>query len=379
MKIIISFLVLSLLYCGNKVEGEFTEAKDIPTIKTKKIFTLSDFYSDDKSLDEIVEREFNLLSDYERVGQMLVSAAGVYGKSEAEINGLIERGSIGGVLLLKGDRDEFSGYINRFDETSVMNNKLPLIYSADAEPSLINKKISGFPEFQPTNTLKTKEETKQSADEISRILFQMGISQNYAPVVDLGINTAIIGNRAFGTDVETITTLAKEFIKTSQDIGIIATAKHFPGHGNVKGDSHKNVVYIDGDMKEIEIYESLIKSGVISIMIGHIAIKNNKEYNTNGVPSTLSYNIVTGLLKEEMGFKGLIITDAMNMGAVSKIKSASLKAIEAGCDMILMPENEDRLINSVLEKMGSDEKFRERIYESTRKIIRAKICLGLIS
>lgn len=387
MKIILSLILISVLYCGNKTQTESSDSnKEIEQnkeqindvrVKTEN-FKLYDFYSENKNIDVIVEREFNLLSDHERVGQMLVPAAGVYGKSEAEINKLIERGSIGGVLLLKGDKDEFMGYVNRFDETSVVNNKLPLIFSADAEPSLINKKISGLPEIQPTNSLKTNDEVKQSADVISRILLQMGISQNYAPVVDLGINKAIIGNRSFGNDTESIITLASEFIKTSQDIGIIATAKHFPGHGNVKGDSHKNVVYIDGEMDEISIYESLIKSGVISIMVGHIAVKNNKNYNTSGVPATLSYNIVTELLKKEMGFKGLVVTDAMNMGAVSKIKSASFKAIEAGCDMILMPDNEEKIISSVLARMEKDAEFKERIYDSCKKIIRAKVCLGLI-
>lgn len=387
MKIILSLILISVLYCGNKTQTDSSEIKKETENNNQQIkeemvktenFKLNDFYSENKNIDAIVEREFNNLSDHERVGQMLVPAAGIYGKSEAEITRLIESGSIGGVLLLKGDRDEFSGYVERFDKTSVINNKLPLIYSADAEPSLINKKISGIKKFDPTNTIKNASESGEIAKEISVELLKIGINQNYAPVVDLGINTAVIGNRSFGNSANEIIELSKEFIKSSQDNGVIATAKHFPGHGKVKGDSHKNVVYIDGEMEEIEIYESLIKSGVISIMVGHIAIKNNKNYNTSGVPSTISYNIVTELLKKEMGFKGLVVTDAMNMGAVSKIKSASYKAIEAGCDMILMPDDEEKVISSVLARMEKDEEFRERIYESVKKIIRAKVCLGLI-
>jgi beta-N-acetylhexosaminidase len=131
-------------------------------------------------------------------------------------------------------------------------------------------------------------------------------------------------------------------------------------------------------MKELKNYAPLIKAGVLSIMIGHIAVKNNPTYNTNNLPSSVSKNIVTDLLKNEMNFKGLVVTDAMNMGGVASIPDCELKAAKAGCDLILMPVNEEKAIFDILTSMSTEPIFKKQIYASVRKIIRLKICLGLI-
>ncbi|MFZ1462332.1 MAG: glycoside hydrolase family 3 N-terminal domain-containing protein, partial [Ignavibacteria bacterium] len=146
--------------------------------------------------------------------------------------------------------------------------------------------------------------------------------------------------------------------------------------GNVNGDRHKELVFINGELKELDVFKEMVKIGVLSIMVGHIAIEKNGKYNPVGFPSTLSRKIVTDLLKNELGFKGLIITDAMNMEAVTKFPSPSLKAIEAGCDMVLMPSDEAKLINTVKEKMDKDPVFMKQIYESVRKIIRVKLSIS---
>jgi len=171
--------------------------------------------------------------------------------------------------------------------------------------------------------------------------------------------------------------LCKAFVKTSQQQGIAATAKHFPGHGYVKGDTHDALTYIEGEMLEVKNYIPLIDHGVLSIMIAHIAVKNNESYNTEGLPATCSGMIVTQLLKEDMGFKGIVITDAMNMGAVKNMPDASLLAVKAGCDIILMPDNEYELMEGILDEMVMPG-FREQIYGSVKKVIRLKVCLGLM-
>ena len=158
----------------------------------------------------------------------------------------------------------------------------------------------------------------------------MGIMHNYTPVVDMSADNEAITNRTFGSDPVQVVSLASAFIHTSQSLGVAATAKHFPGHGLVSGDTHNQLVTIDGEMKEIANYIPLIQQGVLSIMVGHIAIINNEKYQTDGLPSSCSRVIVTGLLKNEMGFNGIVITDAMNMGAVQKIENASLKSVEEG-------------------------------------------------
>src|SRR5690606_22216296 len=222
----------------------------------------------------------------------------------------------------------------------------------------------------------TTEDARIMASEIASLLNGMGITQNYAPVCDYGYNKEIINSRSFGGNEMNIGTLAVEFIKATQDNGVVATAKHFPGHGNVSGDSHNKVVYINGELDELSIFKEAIDGGVISVMSGHIAIKNNSNYNTNGLPATLSSDILEGLLREELGFKGLIITDGMNMGAVTKINNASYKAFLAGCDLILMEPDERGLHSDILNGMN-DPAIKSRVDESVKRIIRAKVCLGL--
>ena len=161
-----------------------------------------------------------------------------------------------------------------------------------------------------------------------------------------------------------------------QDKDVIATAKHFPGHGNVSGDSHNKVVYINGELKELWIFKEAIDAGVISVMAGHIAIKNNPQYNTDGVPATMSRKIIQGLLRDELGFKGLIVTDGMNMGAV-KISNASLKAFKAGCDLLLMEPDERGLHSAIMNEISSNDEMRTQMEGSVKRIIRAKVCLGL--
>jgi len=131
-------------------------------------------------------------------------------------------------------------------------------------------------------------------------------------------------------------------------------------------------------MKEVKNYIPLIEGGVLSIMVAHIAIKNNPQYNTNDMPSTTSRKIVTDLLKNEMNFKGLVVTDAMNMGGVASIPNCELKAAKAGCDLILMPINEEKALFDILEETRSNPQFQQQIYASVRKIIRLKYCLGLM-
>lgn len=339
-------------------------------------FTLKDYYTENAELDKKVNDIVSGLSDDQKVAQLIISSAGSNGKSLGEVSSLIRDGIIGGVIYLGGSKDEFTSMSSELQTTAVNSSQPPLLISTDGEPSLINRKISGIPEFPKTNTITTIEDAGGMASEIASILKGMGITQNYAPVCDYGYNQEIISSRSFGGNEMNVGTLAVEFIKSTQENGVIATAKHFPGHGNVSGDSHNKVVFINGELIELPIFKEAIDGGVISVMAGHIAIKNNPNYNTNGLPATLSSDILEGLLREELGFKGLIITDGMNMGAVTKISNASYKAFLAGCDLILMEPDERGLHSDILSGMN-DPAIKSRVEESVKRIIRAKVCLGL--
>ena len=223
----------------------------------------------------------------------------------------------------------------------------------------------------------SREEVLYYTNLICKDLRQIGITYNYAPVVDMSPNK-VVSNRSFGNNPDTAQAWAKIFIDETQRNGIVATAKHFPGHGYVTGDTHERLVTIDGKMREVNNYIPLINSGVLSIMVAHISVKNNTKYNTSGLPASCSKVIVTDLLKEQLNFKGIVITDAMNMGGVSNIKNCELKAVKAGCDLILMPVNEERAVLDIVRHMAGNPVFQQQVYASVKKIIRLKFCLGLL-
>jgi beta-N-acetylhexosaminidase len=197
-------------------------------------------------------------------------------------------------------------------------------------------------------------------------------------VVDLSVSNEAITNRSFGSDPDTVVEKALAFIEGTQDSGILATIKHFPGHGLVQGDTHARLVYIDGDMQELGIYPPLIERGVLSVMVGHIAVRNNEGFDTDGLPASCSGVIVGRLLRDSLGFDGIIVTDAMNMGALSDFGNAPLLAALAGCDMILMPPDALKLRQAILDAMQGSPDFSEQVQASVKRIIRMKYCLGLL-
>ncbi len=350
----------------------------VPVVSSQdSTYTLKDFYTANPILDLKVEMIYNRLTDEQKVGQMIVPAAGKLGKSTNHVLDLVRGNRIGGILLLNGTTDEFKALVKKFDSANVANGGLPLLYSADAELSLINMKIKGTQTVKYANKMTSVKEVETETQKIADELHAIGINYNYAPVVDLSPNKTV-SFRSFGLSKDTIMKYSKAFIEELQNQNIVATAKHFPGHGYVVGDTHKQLVYIDGEMKEISVYEPLIEAGVISVMVGHIAVKNNEKYNTSDLPATVSKSIVTDLLKTEMGFKGIVITDAMGMGGVKSVPKNCLKAAQAGCDIILMPSDENVAFADMLAEYQANEEFKKQVEESVKKIIRLKVCLGLI-
>jgi beta-N-acetylhexosaminidase len=338
---------------------------------------LDAFLLNHPELDKKVDSVFKTLNQNEIISQLIMPAVGRLGQHEDTIKALIRDEQIGGILLLNGTKDQFTNWVKEFNDLNQSVGNLPFLYSADAEPSLVNRKIIGSKEVPKANTLTTAEQVTQVAETISNDLNDIGINYNFSPVVDMSTNKTV-GYRGFGSDPLNIVPFSNAFIDQSQKQNIIATAKHFPGHGLVTGDTHKSLQTIDGELKELGIYPPLIENGVLSIMIAHIGVQNNPIYDTKGMPATTSKVIVTDLLRNEMKFNGLIVTDAMNMGGVAKVPNASSKAIEAGCDILLMPLNARKAHSEISKLYSSNSEFQQKVNTAAKRIIRMKICLALL-
>ena len=376
IKTISTIFTATLLFtaCAQNESVESTSNTDAePQQKVK--FVLNDFFSENELLDNYVDSIFNNLSPHEKVAQLIMPAIGEHGQTESTIDKLVKEGKIGGVLMLNGTKSQFTEWISKYNHWNDSLNRLPFLYSADAEPSLVNRKIINSTPVKRANKIQTKNEVIEVANTISKDLNEIGINYNFAPVVDMSPNKTV-GWRSFGHEPDSVITWSVAFVKETQKHQIIATAKHFPGHGYVEGDTHKKLVYIDGEMKELINYPDLIEENIMSIMIAHIAVRNNSKYNTSGLPATTSREIVTELLKDSLNFKGLIVTDAMNMGGVSSIENANKLAVMAGCDILLMPLDANQAHSDLLELYGENEVTKAEIDNSVRKIIRAKICVG---
>jgi len=350
--------------------------REVVQIQTQ--FELQDFLKDNKDLDAAVDKVFATLDDTAIVAQLIMPAVGRLGQEKTTIDQHIKDRIIGGVLMLNGTKEGFTSWITDFEKQNKSYGNLPFLYSADAEPSLVNRKIAGSTLVKKANEMQSIEEVRTCAQTISKDLNDIGINYNFSPVVDMSPN-ATVGFRSFGAVPANIIPWSGAFIEETQAQGIIATAKHFPGHGLVSGDTHKALQVIDGELKEIQNYPPLIAQGALSIMVAHIAVQNNPKYNTNGLPSTCSKAIVTDLLKTEMGFKGLVVTDAMNMGGVVAVPEAAYKAVAAGCDIVLMPVDAKKAHAELLAHYRKDAAFKAQVDAAAKKIIRMKIALGLLN
>jgi len=291
-------------------------------------FDLDDFYGEHPALDRTVDSIFNTLSDTQKIAQMIISCTGELGKPESTVKKLAKDDIIGGVVFLKGTKKQHTQTINELNAISENNKSLPLIFSMDAEPSLFASRIKGAKDVGKTINIKNVSRSDEVVHTINSELKEIGVHHNFAPVLDISPGNEAIKSRSYGNNKDSVIHLANRFI-----------------HGLVKGDTHKRSVYIDGPLREVANYLPIIEDGVLSIMIAHITVKNNETFGTNGLPSSCSRRIVTDLLKDGMCFEGIVVSDALNiMKAVNILKNAPLLASKAGCDMILMPQDERKTI-----------------------------------
>jgi beta-N-acetylhexosaminidase len=340
---------------------------------------------DIKKANQWVEKTYKNLSQDEKLGQLFIVAL-YTNKGENEINmvrNIVTNDKIGGLILMQDDAVREINLVNEFQQKS----KVPLIIGMDAEWGVYQRIATAhkFPWAMTLGAIQDKSLIEQMAAKIAEDCHRMGINWDFAPVVDVNTNpnNPIIGNRSFGSDVDNVITSALSYSNGLQNHTILAAIKHFPGHGDTSTDSHLDLPVISHNLErlnavELAPFKALMNKGIGGVMVAHLyvpALESGK-----GIPASVSKNIITGLLKEKLGYKGLIITDALNMGAVAnKYKPGELDAMafKAGNDIMLFSQGVSEGKKLIQKAIDNGEISQSRVDESVKKILLTKYFLGL--
>ena len=357
-------IIIFITTCSNVKTSYSYEVKDFKIKKTWK----------DLSLDE-------------KIGQMFVIriSGNFYNNSNYKyknIKNLITNYKVGGLIMFYGDIHGAFHNINLFQNWS----ETPLLIGSDYERG-VGQWMDGGTLFPSNMAIAATGDTLNAYKQgnvIAKEAKALGVHMIFAPVLDVNNNpkNPIINLRAYSDSPDIVSEYGRNFIRGVQEKGVFACAKHFPGHGNTDTDSHSSLPTINTSIddfynNEIAPFRSAVKDNVRLIMIGHLVVPS---YDSSGKPATHSKKITTTLLKEELGFNGVVITDAMEMGALSSNISneeSVLRAIEAGADIILLPIDTPNAIKSVKNAIENGRISESRIDESVEKIWNLKKDAGL--
>ena len=321
----------------------------------------------------------------EKIGQlfMIQAYSNLEDEHEKDIVDMIQKYHIGNLIFMQGTPEKQAVLNNKYQELS----KVPLMIGFDGEWGLDMrlKNTFRYPWNMTLGAVRDNSLIAKFGEQLGKHCKRLGIHINFAPVVDININpkNPIIGNRSFGENKDNVTDKAIAFTKGMQSIGVLANAKHFPGHGDTASDSHHTLPVIDFDMQRLDTlelypYRKLFKENLASVMTAHMSIP--KLEPNKKLPSSLSKIIVTDLLIDKMGFKGLIITDGLNMKGAANYSSSSeinLAAILAGNDILLIPKDVPATVQLFKKAIKNKKLSIKRLDHSVRKILKAKYWAGL--
>lgn len=347
-----------------------------------------------------VESTLTALTLREKVGQLIMPWVGgdyaAVGSPEFEqVREWVENDRVGGLVMSIGLPLSYAAKLNEFQKRA----KVPLLIASDMEngPGMRMGNIYALPSMLPQGGGTTFPPVMAlgatGSDELAFNLGQVlgrearavGVHMAFGPVLDVNSNplNPIINTRSFGEDPALVSRLGRAYIRGARSAGLLTTAKHFPGHGDTDVDSHVDLPTIRADRAHLDAvdlppFRAAVAEGIDAIMTAHIAVVG-VEGDTAG-PATLSPRFMTGLLRDEMKFTGLLFTDAMTMGGVARRYGATeplIRAVEAGADVLLMPRNVTTAIETVVGAVASGRIRESRIDESVRRILSAKAQAGL--
>ena len=339
----------------------------------------------DKKAVKYADSLYAKLSMDERIGQLYIVAL-YTNKDQNHISGvrkLVEQERIGGIILMQDDAEQEIALVNEFQKKS----RVPMLFGMDAEWGLYQriKTAHKFPWAMTLGAIQDNNLVYEMASKIAEDAKKMGIYWNFAPVVDVNTNpkNPIIGNRSFGSDVQNVIAKSLAYAQGLQDNGVLAAIKHFPGHGDTDVDSHLDLPVVKHSLErlnkiELAPFKALMDKKIGGAMIAHLYVPQLEK--GKNIPASISYDIVTNLLKNKFRYEGLVITDALNMNAVAKKYPAGeldLRAFKAGNDVLLFSQDVPigkKLIKEAIQKGEISEK---RLEESVKKILKTKYLLGL--
>ncbi|MFV5696588.1 glycoside hydrolase family 3 N-terminal domain-containing protein [Flavobacterium sp. LB3P122] len=390
---IVLFYVLFLFVAASCVGTKMNKPKVILTstpsvtenIDSQSPSTIPTLFEISPEGNKWVDSVYNAMNLNERIGQLFMVAA--YSNKDTvhfnAIDKLIKENKIGGLIFFQGGPVRQANLTNRFQSKS----KTPLFIGNDAEWGL-NMRLDSTARYPWNMTLGAIQDMKL----IEKVGIQMGqqskrlgLQFNFAPVIDINTNprNPIIGFRSFGEDKYKVTERAIALMKGVQSQEVFSTGKHFPGHGDTETDSHKILPTINATKQNLEHvafypYKKMFHEGLSSVMVAHLNVPS-LESRPN-YPSSISYNVVTNILQKQLGFKGLIFTDALNMKAVSNSNMPSeinFEAFMAGNDILLFPENVPIAIDKFIIAYSANLISEERLAFSVKKILKFKYKAGL--
>ncbi len=327
----------------------------------------------------------SIMTQEEKIAQLIMVAA--YSNKDKdhkeEITKLIEEYKIGGLMFLQGTPYKQAKLTNFFQSRS----NIPLIVAIDAEWGVSMRLDSSlrFPWQMTLGAIENNNLIYEMGAEIAKQCKLLGVHINFAPVVDINSNpdNPIINNRSFGENPQAVAKKSIAYMQGMQDNNILACAKHFPGHGDTDSDSHKTLPRLNHSLDrlhEIDLvpFKKLINNGLGSVMVAHLNIPVLDS--SKNISSSLSYNVVTKLLKNDLNFKGLAITDALNMKGVTnyyKPGDVDVKALLAGNDILLFSEEVPKAIDEIKKAIKSNQISEKEIDQRCRKVLLAKKWLNL--
>jgi len=371
MKNNISCILVFIFGCVGYLQAQFS-----PKNITKDL---------DKKAVKYADSLYAKLSMDERIGQLYIVAL-YTNKDQNHISGvrkLVEQERIGGIILMQDDAEQEIALVNEFQKKS----RVPMLFGMDAEWGLYQriKTAHKFPWAMTLGAIQDNGLVYEMASKIAEDAKKMGIYWNFAPVVDVNTNpkNPIIGNRSFGSDVQNVIAKSLAYAQGLQDNGVLAAIKHFPGHGDTDVDSHLDLPVVKHSLErlnkiELAPFKALMDKKIGGAMIAHLYVPQLEK--GKNIPASISYDIVTNLLKNKFRYEGLVITDALNMNAVAKKYPAGeldLRAFKAGNDVLLFSQDVPTGKKLIKEAIQKGEISEKRLEESVKKILKTKYLLGL--